>query len=48
MNNSNNNVDLDYEMSELAENSMRYNVLIQQMNHKLSLYRTAIQDGGRA
>jgi flagellar basal-body rod protein FlgB len=48
MNNYNNNVDLDHEMSQLAKNSLRYNVLIQQMNHKLALYKTAIQNGGRA
>jgi flagellar basal-body rod protein FlgB len=46
MNNNYNNVDIDYEMSLLAKNQLRYNVLIQQVNHDFKLYRTAI-NGGR-
>jgi flagellar basal-body rod protein FlgB len=46
MNNNYNNVDIDYEMSLLAKNQIRYNVLIQQVNHDLKLYRTAL-NGGR-
>jgi flagellar basal-body rod protein FlgB len=42
MNNNQNNVDIDAEMSRLAENQLNYNILIQQLNHKLKLTRTAI------
>lgn len=45
--NNENNVDLDYEMAELAKNALKYNTLVQRMNDELSLYRTAIQSGGR-
>jgi flagellar basal-body rod protein FlgB len=47
MNNHENNVDLDHEMAELAKNALRYNILVQQMNHQLNLYKTSIQGGGR-
>lgn len=46
MNNNFNNVDIDYEMTLLAKNQLRYNVLVQQVNHDLKLYRTAM-NGGR-
>lgn len=46
MNNNYNNVDIDYEMSLLAKNQLRYNVLVQQVNHDLKMYRTAM-NGGR-
>lgn len=46
MNNNFNNVDIDYEMSLLAKNQLRYNVMVQQVNHDLKLYRTAM-NGGR-
>jgi flagellar basal-body rod protein FlgB len=45
MNNNNNNVDIDTEMSQMASNQLRYNVLIQQMNHDIRLARTAIDRG---
>src|SRR5690554_3636257 len=45
MNNNQNNVDIDAEMSLMAKNQLSYNVLIQQLNHNLQLTRTAI--GGR-
>ncbi|NBI27355.1 flagellar basal body rod protein FlgB [Chengkuizengella marina] len=45
-NNNNNNVDIEYEMALLAENQLRYNLLIQQLNHEIKLKRLAI--GGRA
>ncbi|MDP5273434.1 flagellar basal body rod protein FlgB [Chengkuizengella axinellae] len=44
-NNNNNNVDIEYEMALLAENQLRYNLLIQQINHEIKQTRTAI--GGR-
>jgi flagellar basal-body rod protein FlgB len=46
MNNNLNNVDIDYEMSLMAKNQLRYNVMIQQVNHELKNIRTAID--GRA
>lgn len=46
MNNNMNNVDIDYEMSLMAKNQLRYNVLVQQVNHDLKMYRTAL-NGGR-
>ena len=46
MNNNYNNVDIDYEMSQLAKNQLYYNTLIQQLNHEIKVTRTAI-DGRR-
>lgn len=46
MNNNLNNVDIDYEMSLMAKNQLRYNVLIGQVSHDLKNYRTAL-NGGR-
>lgn len=46
MNNNLNNVDIDYEMTLLAKNQLRYNVLIGQVSHDLKNYRTAM-NGGR-
>lgn len=46
MNNNMNNVDMDREMSLMAQNQLRYNVLIQQMNHELRQLRTAINGKG--
>jgi flagellar basal-body rod protein FlgB len=43
MNNSLNNVDIDTEMSLLAKNQLRYNVMIQQANHELKQFRTALE-----
>ncbi|MFD2612997.1 flagellar basal body rod protein FlgB [Paenibacillus gansuensis] len=45
MNNSGNNVDIDYEMTELAKNQLKYNTYIQELNHEITQYRTAIQGG---
>lgn len=45
-NNNNNNVDIEYEMVLLAENQLRYNLFIQQLNHDIKQKRVAI--GGRA
>lgn len=36
LNDNGNNVDVDFEMSELAANEIYYNVLVQQINAKLS------------
>ncbi|WP_313999163.1 flagellar basal body rod protein FlgB [uncultured Paenibacillus sp.] len=46
MNNNVNNVDIDREMSLLAKNQLRYNAMIQQLNHEVRMVRTAIE--GRA
>ncbi|MEW4369230.1 flagellar basal body rod protein FlgB [Paenibacillus kandeliae] len=46
MNNNLNNVDMDVEMSDLAENQLRYNTYIEQVNHQIKMMRTAIQGGG--
>jgi flagellar basal-body rod protein FlgB len=42
-----NNVDIDSEMTQLAQNQIKYNALITQMNHQFSLLRTAINEGRR-
>ncbi|MBW7454059.1 flagellar basal body rod protein FlgB [Paenibacillus sepulcri] len=43
MNNNSNNVDIDREMSILAENQLSYNFYIQQVNHDVKMMRTAIE-----
>jgi len=45
MNNNKNNVDIDSEMSKLAENQLSYNTLVQQANYGIKHLQTAI--GGR-
>jgi flagellar basal-body rod protein FlgB len=45
INNNLNNVDVDYEMSLLAKNQLRYNVLVQQVNTEFRNMQTAI--GGK-
>jgi flagellar basal-body rod protein FlgB len=45
INNNLNNVDMDYEMSLMAKNQLKYNVLVQQMNSEFKQMHTAI--GGR-
>lgn len=45
MNNNLNNVDMDQEMTSLAENQLRYNAYIEQINHQIKMMRTAIQGG---
>ncbi|UUZ85920.1 flagellar basal body rod protein FlgB [Paenibacillus sp. P26] len=45
VNNNLNNVDMDYEMSLMAKNQLRYNVLIQEVSNQIKQARTAI--GGR-
>lgn len=46
MNNNQNNVDIDSEMSLLAKNQLRYNTMIQQLNNQLKQASIAI-DGRR-
>lgn len=46
MNNNENNVDIDREMSLLAKNQLSYNLYVQQINHEVRMIRTAIE--GRA
>ncbi|OGX61740.1 MAG: flagellar basal-body rod protein FlgB [Paenibacillus sp. RIFOXYA1_FULL_44_5] len=43
MNNNKNNVDIDREMTTLAQNQLRYNVMIEQMNNDLKNFRIAIE-----
>lgn len=43
INNNRNNVDIDKEMSLLAENQLRYNLFIQQVNHEVKMMRTGIE-----
>ncbi|NGZ75512.1 flagellar basal body rod protein FlgB [Saccharibacillus alkalitolerans] len=46
MNNNMNNVDIDSEMTSLAENQLRYNTYIEEVNHQIKMMRTAL--GGNA
>jgi flagellar basal-body rod protein FlgB len=43
INNNLNNVDIDYEMSLMAKNQLRYNVMIQQVSSDIKKVRTAIE-----
>jgi len=43
MNNNNNNVDIDREMSLMAKNQLVYNTYIQQMNHDFRMLRIGIE-----
>lgn len=43
MNNNQNNVDIDREMSLLAENQLRYNSYIEQVNYLIKMKRTALE-----
>jgi flagellar basal-body rod protein FlgB len=45
INNNLNNVDIDYEMSLMAKNQLRYNVMVQQVSSEIKKTRTAM--GGR-
>jgi flagellar basal-body rod protein FlgB len=46
INNNRNNVDIDKEMSLVAENQLRYNLFIQQVNHEVKMMRTGIEGRG--
>ncbi|CAI6026527.1 flagellar basal body rod protein FlgB [Cohnella sp. JJ-181] len=41
-NNSGNNVDIDSEMTKLAENQLRYSLYIQQLNHDVKMMRVGM------
>ncbi|MGG1520106.1 flagellar basal body rod protein FlgB [Paenibacillus oryzisoli] len=45
INNNMNNVDMDYEMSLMAKNQLKYNTMIQQMNSEFKKLRTVL--GGK-
>jgi flagellar basal-body rod protein FlgB len=45
INNNLNNVDMDYEMSLMAKNQLKYNVVVQQMNNEFKKMHTVI--GGK-
>ncbi|GGA39797.1 flagellar basal body rod protein FlgB [Paenibacillus physcomitrellae] len=42
MNNNLNNVDIDREMSLLAENQLRYNSYIEELNYQIKMMKTAV------
>ncbi|SYX82794.1 flagellar basal body rod protein FlgB [Paenibacillus alvei] len=42
MGNNRNNVDMDREMTMQAENQLRYNTFIQQLNHHINMMRTSM------
>jgi flagellar basal-body rod protein FlgB len=42
-NNNLNNVDIDREMSQLAQNQLKYNALIQQLNHDIKMKRLVVE-----
>ncbi|MBA2873998.1 flagellar basal body rod protein FlgB [Thermaerobacillus caldiproteolyticus] len=44
-NHNGNNVDIDKEMSDLAENQIYYNALIEQLNGKFNTLKTVIKGG---
>lgn len=46
INNNRNNVDIDKEMSMLAENQLRYNLLVQQVSHDVKMMRLGIEGRG--
>lgn len=43
MNNNGNNVDVEREMSLLAENQLRYNSYVQAVNEQIRIMRTAVE-----
>ncbi|MGG6313555.1 flagellar basal body rod protein FlgB [Paenibacillus macerans] len=43
MNNNQNNVDIDSEMALLAENQLRYNAYVEQINYLIKMKRTAVE-----
>lgn len=43
INNNLNNVDIDSEMSSLAENQLRYNSYIEQVNYQIKMKRLAVE-----
>lgn len=45
--NDGNNVDIDYEMAELAKNNLYYNTLIGQLSSRFKILNDVIEKGGR-
>ncbi|AIQ53337.1 flagellar basal body rod protein FlgB [Paenibacillus sp. FSL R7-0331] len=45
MNNNDNNVDMDREMALSAENQLRYNSYVEQLNSQITMMRTVVQGG---
>lgn len=43
MNNNLNNVDVDSEMTQLAENQLRYNAYVEQVNYQIKMKRVAVE-----
>ncbi len=46
MNNNGSNVDVEREMALLAKNQLKYNSYVQQINHEITMLRTAIDGRG--
>ena len=45
MNNNDNNVDMDREQALSAENQLRYNSYVEQLNSQITMMRTVVQGG---
>lgn len=45
--NDGNNVDIDYEMAQLAKNNIYYNTLVQLTGERFKMYKDVIQKGSR-
>jgi flagellar basal-body rod protein FlgB len=45
LNHNGNNVDIDREMALMAKNQLRYNLLVQQINHEVRMLRIGITGG---
>lgn len=45
MNNNGNNVDMDREQALSAENQLRYNSYVEQLNSQITMMRTVVQGG---
>lgn len=43
MNNNLNNVDIDSEMTQIAENQLRYNAYVEQINYQIKMKRIAVE-----
>lgn len=46
INNNRNNVDIEKEMALVAENQLRYNLYVQQLNHEIRMMRIGIEGRG--
>lgn len=45
MNNNGNNVDMEREQALSAENQLRYNSYVEQLNSQITMMRTVVQGG---